>query len=56
MRNWRSSEGTDEVPADAPVYVPAIVDLPGDPMWINLSARQRRRNEGPLDGAAGRTR
>lgn len=31
------SEGSDEVPADAPVYVPAIVDLPGDPMWINLS-------------------
>ena len=31
------SEGTDVVPADAPVYVPAIVDLAGDPMWINLS-------------------
>ena len=30
------TEGTD-VPADAQVYVPAIIDLPGDPMWINLS-------------------
>ncbi|GLS31145.1 Peptidase family M23 [Mesorhizobium albiziae] len=30
-------EGTDEVPADASVYVPAIVDLAGDPMWIKLS-------------------
>lgn len=32
-----ATEGTDIVPADAPVYVPAIVDLAGDPMWINLS-------------------
>jgi murein DD-endopeptidase MepM/ murein hydrolase activator NlpD len=32
-----ATEGTDDVPADAPVYVPAIVDLAGDPMWINLS-------------------
>ncbi|MBZ9938986.1 peptidoglycan DD-metalloendopeptidase family protein [Mesorhizobium sp. BR1-1-16] len=30
------SESSDEVPADAPVYVPAIVDLAGDPMWITL--------------------
>ena len=30
-------EGSDEVPADASVYVPAIVDLAGDPMWINLA-------------------
>jgi len=30
------SEGTVDLPADAPVYVPAIVDLAGDPMWINL--------------------
>ncbi|TIW39298.1 MAG: M23 family peptidase, partial [Mesorhizobium sp.] len=26
-------EGTDDVPADASVYVPAIIDLAGDPMW-----------------------
>ena len=32
-----ATEGSDDVPADAPVYVPAIVDLAGDPMWINLS-------------------
>ena len=42
------SEGADEVPADASVYVPAIVDLPGDPMWINLSggdgAETKRRS------------
>ncbi|MEJ6784817.1 M23 family metallopeptidase [Aminobacter sp. Piv2-1] len=31
------SEDADIVPADAPVYVPAIVDLAGDPMWINLA-------------------
>lgn len=30
------SEGAVDLPADAPVYVPAIVDLAGDPMWINL--------------------
>ncbi|RUU69837.1 M23 family peptidase, partial [Mesorhizobium sp. M7A.T.Ca.TU.009.01.1.2] len=27
-------EGVDDVPADASVYVPAIIDLAGDPMWI----------------------
>jgi murein DD-endopeptidase MepM/ murein hydrolase activator NlpD len=32
-----ATEGSDDMPADAPVYVPAIVDLAGDPMWINLS-------------------
>ena len=26
-----------EMPDDAPVYVPAIVDLAGDPMWITMS-------------------
>lgn len=31
------SEGVEDAPAGAPYYVPAIVDLPGDPMWINLS-------------------
>lgn len=30
-------EGTDDMPADASVYVPAIIDLAGDPMWITLS-------------------
>ncbi|CAH2396649.1 M23 family metallopeptidase [Mesorhizobium escarrei] len=30
-------EGTDDVPADASVYVPAIIDLAGDPMWITLA-------------------
>ncbi|MBN9073329.1 MAG: M23 family metallopeptidase [Rhizobiales bacterium] len=32
----QAAEGTVDLPADAPVYVPAIVDLAGDPMWINL--------------------
>ncbi|MBT1154658.1 M23 family metallopeptidase [Aminobacter anthyllidis] len=31
------TEEADIVPADAAVYVPAIVDLAGDPMWINLA-------------------
>ena len=31
------TEDSDIVPADASVYVPAIVDLAGDPMWINLA-------------------
>ncbi len=31
------AEQADDVPADAPVYVPAVVDLAGDPMWIQLS-------------------
>lgn len=31
------TEGMDDLPSDAQVYVPAIVDLPGDPMWITLS-------------------
>lgn len=30
-------EGVDDVPADASVYVPAIIDLAGDPMWITLA-------------------
>ncbi|PDQ17969.1 peptidase M23 [Mesorhizobium sanjuanii] len=30
-------EGMDDVPADASVYVPAIIDLAGDPMWITLA-------------------
>jgi murein DD-endopeptidase MepM/ murein hydrolase activator NlpD len=33
----RFSEDAGDIPAEAPVYVPAIVDLPGDPMWISLS-------------------
>lgn len=31
------SEGVEDAPAGAASYVPAIVDLAGDPMWINLS-------------------
>ncbi|MBB6465305.1 murein DD-endopeptidase MepM/ murein hydrolase activator NlpD [Aminobacter lissarensis] len=31
------TEEADIVPQDAAVYVPAIVDLAGDPMWINLA-------------------
>ena len=30
-------EGMDDVPPDAAVYVPAIIDLAGDPMWITLA-------------------
>ncbi|MBN9547486.1 MAG: M23 family metallopeptidase [Alphaproteobacteria bacterium] len=30
-------EGMDDVPPDASVYVPAIIDLAGDPMWITLA-------------------
>lgn len=30
-------EGMDDMPADASVYVPAIIDLAGDPMWITLA-------------------
>ncbi|MBZ9857254.1 M23 family metallopeptidase [Mesorhizobium sp. CA13] len=30
-------EGADDVPADASIYVPAIIDLAGDPMWITLA-------------------
>ncbi|EHK53127.1 peptidoglycan DD-metalloendopeptidase family protein [Allomesorhizobium alhagi] len=33
----RFAEDAGEIPAEAPVYIPAIVDLPGDPMWISLS-------------------
>jgi murein DD-endopeptidase MepM/ murein hydrolase activator NlpD len=39
-------EGTDEVPADASVYVPAIVDLAGDPMWIKLSQGSNTATKG----------
>jgi murein DD-endopeptidase MepM/ murein hydrolase activator NlpD len=42
------TEEADIVPADAAVYVPAIVDLAGDPMWINLAheagAETKRRS------------
>lgn len=31
------TEEADVLPPDAGVYVPAILDLAGDPMWINLS-------------------
>lgn len=42
------TEEADIVPSDASVYVPAIVDLAGDPMWINLAheagAETKRRS------------
>jgi murein DD-endopeptidase MepM/ murein hydrolase activator NlpD len=41
------TEEMEDLPAGAPVYVPAIVDLAGDPMWITLAS------EG---GAASKTR
>jgi murein DD-endopeptidase MepM/ murein hydrolase activator NlpD len=31
------TEGIEDLPSDAQVYIPAIVDLAGDPMWITLS-------------------
>lgn len=49
-------ETGDDLPADAPVYVPAIVDLAGDPMWISSpeagSASRIRSVERPA-GLAG---
>ena len=30
-------EGMEDIPPDARVYVPAIIDLAGDPMWITLA-------------------
>jgi murein DD-endopeptidase MepM/ murein hydrolase activator NlpD len=32
-----ATEASNDRPADAPVYVPAIVGLAGDPMWISLA-------------------
>jgi murein DD-endopeptidase MepM/ murein hydrolase activator NlpD len=48
------TEEADIVPADAAVYVPAIVDLAGDPMWINLAHEaggetKRRSLSRPVD-------
>ncbi|MDH4984727.1 M23 family metallopeptidase [Aminobacter anthyllidis] len=48
------TEEADIVPADAAVYVPAIVDLAGDPMWINLAHEagtetKRRQLSRPAD-------
>ncbi len=45
--NLQPSDAMEDLPAGAPVYVPAIVDLAGDPMWITLAS------EG---GAASKTR
>lgn len=50
----QQTEETDIVPADAAVYVPAIVDLAGDPMWINLAHEagaetKRRQLSRPAD-------
>ncbi|AZO25459.1 M23 family metallopeptidase [Mesorhizobium sp. M1E.F.Ca.ET.045.02.1.1] len=36
-------EGMVDVPPDALVYVPAIIDLAGDPMWITAGARRGNR-------------
>ncbi|TIO09436.1 M23 family metallopeptidase [Mesorhizobium sp.] len=41
-------EGTDDVPADASVYVPAIIDLAGDPMWITLSPEAGAATKGQV--------
>lgn len=35
------SEDTSQIAADAPVFVPAIVDLAGDPMWIVARTGER---------------
>lgn len=35
-QDLQPSEAMEDLPSDAPVYVPAIVDLAGDPMWIML--------------------
>ncbi|WP_406871778.1 M23 family metallopeptidase [Aminobacter sp. P9b] len=48
------TEDVDAVPPDAAIYVPAIVDLAGDPMWINLAHEaggetKRRSMTRPLD-------
>jgi hypothetical protein len=46
FQEWRGSDIDEnlvpvdtggDLPADASVYVPTIVDLPGDPMWITLA-------------------
>lgn len=46
FERWRGSDVDEnlapvdtggDLPADASVYVPTIVDLPGDPMWITLA-------------------
>lgn len=46
-QDLQPSEAMEDLPSDAPVYVPAIVDLAGDPMWITL---------GGEGGAASKTR
>lgn len=35
------AEDTAQIAADAPVFVPAIVDLAGDPMWIVTAAQDQ---------------
>ncbi|TPM05429.1 M23 family metallopeptidase [Mesorhizobium sp. B2-3-11] len=39
-------EGMEDVPADAAVYVPAIIDLAGDPMWITLAPDDETATKG----------
>lgn len=41
-------EGSDDVPADASVYVPAIIDLAGDPMWITLAPEAGAATKGKV--------
>lgn len=41
-------DGSDDVPADASVYVPAIIDLAGDPMWITLAPEAGAATKGKL--------
>ncbi len=36
--NLKPIEASAELPKDASVYVPTLIDLPGDPMWITLSS------------------
>ncbi|TPK19659.1 M23 family metallopeptidase [Mesorhizobium sp. B2-5-9] len=39
-------EGLDDIPPDASVYVPAIIDLAGDPMWITLAPDDETATKG----------
>ncbi|TPK10499.1 M23 family metallopeptidase [Mesorhizobium sp. B2-5-7] len=39
-------EGMDDIPPDASVYVPAIIDLAGDPMWITLAPDDETATKG----------
>ncbi|MET0596675.1 MAG: peptidoglycan DD-metalloendopeptidase family protein [Mesorhizobium sp.] len=45
-------EEAAEMPDDAPVYVPAIVDLAGDPMWITMSREAASKGRSVVRPAA----